>query len=60
MFRIYEVYCGDRFIGNYKDSSADGAINQAYMKSGSASKYSGNARHMYKAKEIGKLCGCGE
>ena len=52
MFRIYEVYCGDRFIGNYKDSSADGAINQAYMKTGSASKYTGNARHMYKAKEV--------
>lgn len=53
MFRIYEVYCEDRFIGNFKDSSADGAINQAYMKTGSASKYTGNARHMYKAKEIG-------
>ena len=52
MFRIYEVFCEDRFIGNFKDVSADGAINQAYMKSGSASKYTGNARHMYKAKEI--------
>ena len=40
MFRVYEVYCGDRFIGNYKDLSADGAINQAYMKTGSASKLS--------------------
>tara|TARA_R100001086_G_scaffold128028_1_gene66281 strand:- start:102 stop:278 length:177 start_codon:yes stop_codon:yes gene_type:complete len=52
MFRIYEVYCGERFIGNFKDLSADGAINQAYMKTGSASNYTGNARHMYKAKEI--------
>ena len=49
MFRVYEVYCEDRFVGNFKDLSADGAINQAYMKSGSASKYTGNARHMYKA-----------
>jgi len=53
MFRIYEVYCEDRFICIYKDSSADSHINQAYMKTGSASKYTGNARHMYKAKEIG-------
>ncbi len=52
MFRIYEVYCENRFIGCFKDTSADGAINQAYMKTGSASKYTGNARHMYKAKEI--------
>lgn len=52
MFRIYEVYCGERFVGCYRALNADSAINQAYMKDGSASAYTGNAQHMYKAKEL--------
>jgi hypothetical protein len=52
MVRYYEVYCENRFIGVYRAMSADDAINQAYMKTGSASKYTGNGRHMYKAKEL--------
>ena len=49
MVRIYEVYCGERFIGQYRALNEQSAIQQAYMKTGSASAYTGNARHMYKA-----------
>ena len=52
MVRIYEVYCGERYIGQYRALNADDAINQAYMKTGSASAYTGNAKHLYKAKEL--------
>ena len=44
---IYEVYCGDRFIGCYKARNADSAIEQA-----SGKQQIGNANHLYKAKEI--------
>jgi hypothetical protein len=49
MVRIYEVYCGERYIGRYRALTEKLAIEQAYMKTGSASAYTGNARHMYKA-----------
>lgn len=49
MVRIYEVYCGERYIGRYRALTEKSAIEQAYMKTGSASAYAGNARHMYKA-----------
>ena len=49
MVRIYEVYCGDRYIGRYKSINEKSAIEQAYMKTGSASAYTGNAQHMYRA-----------
>ena len=52
MVRIYEVYCGERYIGRYRALTEKSAIEQAYMKTGSASAYTGNARHMYKAVEI--------
>lgn len=52
MVRIFEVYCGGRFIGRYRALSEKSAIEQAYMKTGSASAYTGNARHMYKAVAI--------
>ena len=49
MVRIYEVYCGERYIGRYRALTEKSAIEQAYMKTGSASAYTGNARRMYKA-----------
>ena len=49
MVRIYEVYCRERYIGRYRALTEESAIEQAYMKTGSASAYTGNARHMYKA-----------
>ena len=52
MVGIYEVYCGERYIGVYRAFSEKDAIEQAYMKTGSASAYTGNARHMYKAIEL--------
>lgn len=50
---IYEVYCGDRFIGCYKAPNADNAIEQALGHS-----LSGNAEHLYKAKEIYRFDNC--
>ena len=52
MVRMYEVYCGGRYIGVYRAFSEKDAIEQAYMKTGSASAYTGNARHMYKALKL--------
>jgi len=52
MVKIFKVYCGDRYVGRYRDYTPEGAIEQAYMKTGSASAYTGNARHMYKATEL--------
>jgi hypothetical protein len=52
MVNTYAVYCGDRFVGYYRAASETGAIEQAYMKTGSASAYTGNARHMYKASKV--------
>ena len=49
MVRLYEVYCGQRYIGVYRALSEQSAIEQAYMKTGSASAYTGNAQHMFKA-----------
>lgn len=51
MVKMYEVYCGQRYIGIYRAFSETDAIEQAYMKTGSASAYTGNARHMYRAQE---------
>lgn len=52
MVKIFAVYCGERYIGKYRDFTPQGAIEQAYKKTGSASAYSGNARHMYKAVQV--------
>jgi len=52
MVNTYAVYCGDRFVGYYSAASETGAVEQAYMKTGSASAYTGNARHMYKALKL--------
>ena len=53
MFRIYEVYCEERFIGCYKAPNADKAIEQAV-----GSKNLGNGAHLYKAKEIYRFDRC--
>lgn len=52
MVKIFKVYCGDRYVGRYRDFTEQGAIEQAYMKTRSASAYTGNARHMYRAVEV--------
>jgi len=52
MVKIFAVYCGERYIGRYRDFTPQGAIEQAYNKTGSASAYTGNARHMYKAVQV--------
>ena len=50
--KLYEVYCGQRYIGVYKGMSKEDACKRAYMKTGSGSAYAGNAQHMYNAKEL--------
>jgi hypothetical protein len=50
---IYEVYCGDRFIGCYKAPNADKAIELAV-----GHENIGNAEHLYKAKEIYRFDSC--
>ena len=44
--KTYKVYCGQRYIGIYKAKDGTSAINQA------TSNQTGNAKHLYKAKEI--------
>jgi hypothetical protein len=50
---IYEVYCGERFIGCYKAPTAKKAIEQAV-----GTENLGNAEHLYKAKEIYRFDNC--
>jgi len=49
MVRLYEVYCGERFCGRYLAINEQSAIQQSFNKTGSASAYSGNPKHLYKA-----------
>lgn len=49
MISIYKVYYQDELIGLYRAYSSEDAIEQAYMKTGCASAYSGKARRLYHA-----------
>ncbi len=49
MVRLYEVYCGERFCGRYLAINEQSAIDQSLNKTGGASAYSGNPKHLYKA-----------
>lgn len=49
MFNYYEVFLNDKFVGTFKDFSQEGAINQAYMKFGGASRYTGAGRDSFTA-----------
>jgi len=49
MINLYKVYYQDKLIGLYRAYSSEDAIEQAYMKTGSASAYTGKARRLYHA-----------
>jgi len=52
MLRYYWVFCRGALVGCFKGTSKEDAENQAYMKHGSASKYSGNGRDDFRAEAI--------
>ena len=49
MFRYYNVYVGNKHIDLVKAINEQDAINQCYMRFGSASKYSGLGRNNFRA-----------
>jgi len=49
MVRLYDVYCGERFCGRYLAINEQSAIDQSFNRTGGASVYSGNPKHLYKA-----------
>jgi len=49
MINIYRVEYMGTYVGYFRAMSPNDAINQAYMKTGSASRYTGRARDNYKA-----------
>lgn len=49
MINIYRVEYSGRYIGHFRAVSPSDAVNQAYMKTGSASRYTGRSRDNYKA-----------
>jgi hypothetical protein len=52
MVRLYAVYLKDKFIGYYRAFNETSAIEQAYMKTGSASLYTGSGRNDYEARKV--------
>jgi hypothetical protein len=49
MFRYYNVYVGDKHIDLVKAINKQDAINQCYMRFGSASKYVGLGHNNFRA-----------
>jgi len=53
MIGYFDVYYEGRLIASrVRASSREDAIEQAYMKTGSASAYTGRARRLYKAVRV--------
>lgn len=53
MIGYFDVYYEGRLIATrIRAFSREDAIEQAYMKTGSASAYTGNARRLYKAVRV--------
>jgi len=52
MLRYYWVFCRDALVGCFKGVSKEDVEKQAYMKHGSASKYSGYGRGDFRAEVI--------
>lgn len=52
MVNIYAVYFKDTLVGYYRAFSENSAIEQAYMKTGSASAYTGPGRKDYVARKV--------
>lgn len=51
MFKYYHVLVGNKHIDIVKAISEEDAINQVYMRFGSASKYTGLGPQQYRAVE---------
>jgi ribosomal protein L20A (L18A) len=49
MFNYYKVFLNDNLVGTFKDLSEEGAIDQAYIRFGSASRYTGAGRNSFTA-----------
>ena len=52
MFKFFWVFLNDQYLTCVKATSTEDAINQAYMKHGSASKYTGHGRDNFKAVQV--------
>lgn len=52
MFKFFWVYCRGQYLACIKAISKEDAVNQAYMKHGSASRYSGNSKDDFEAVPI--------
>ena len=53
MISYYDVYSNGQYLNRVRAFSKDDAINQVYMKHGSASKYTGKSRNNFTAKKVG-------
>lgn len=49
MFKFYWIFLNDKYLCCEKALSEKSAIDQAYMKHGSASKYTGQNRSAFRA-----------
>lgn len=52
MMHFYWIYCGDEYLCCVKAFSSSDAEKQAYMKHGSASRYTGRGRDDFRAVRI--------
>ena len=52
MFRFFWVYCRGKYLCCVKATSVSDAEQQAYMKHGSASRYTGKSKDDFKAVQV--------
>ena len=52
MIKYFWIFLNDKYLCCEKALTKESAIEQAYMKHGSASKYTGNGRNAFRAEQI--------
>lgn len=52
MFRYFWIFLNNEYLTCVKATSKEDAIKQAYMKYGSASKYTGNGPDAFRAEQV--------
>lgn len=52
MFKFFWIFLNNEYLCCIKAMSKKDAIDQAYMKHGSASKYTGNGRDAFRAEQV--------
>lgn len=52
MFKFFWIYCRGEYLCCVKATSASDAEQQAYMKHGSASRYTGKSKDDFKAVQV--------